>query len=80
MPKTKKSNKAEVVTPKSSSNWVSISVKSLVAKLFPEECNICNKIRIKSKERGETSDKIAALSAERTIKESAKQKDPELPL
>ena len=45
--------------------------------MFPEECDICNKIRIKSKGRVETPDKIAALSAERTIKESAKQKDPD---
>ena len=77
MPQTKKSNKAEVVTPKRSSNQVSVSVKSPVAWLFPEECNICNKTRIKSKGKVETPDKIATLSAERTIKESAKQKDPD---
>ena len=77
MPKKKKSDKAEVVSPKRSSRRVSISVKSQVAWLFPEECNICNKTRIKSKGKVEALDKIATLSAERTIKESAKQMDPD---
>ena len=45
--------------------------------MFPEECNICNKTRIKSKGKIETPDKIATLSAERTIKESAKQWNPD---
>ena len=76
MPKKKKSDKAEVVTPKRSLTRVSISVKSPVTWLFPEECNICNKTRIKFKGKVETPDKIATLSAERTIKERAKEKDP----
>ena len=77
MPKMKKSDKAEVVTPKTSSKRVSFSVKSPVAWLFPEECNIYNKTRTKSKAKEETPDKIATLSAERTITECAKQKDPD---
>ena len=77
MPKMKKSDKAEVVTPKTSSKRVSVSVKSLVAWLLPKECNICNKTRIKSKGKEEALDKTATLSAERTITESAKQKDPD---
>ena len=75
MPKKKKSDKAEVAT-KSSLKQVYTSVKSPVAWLFPEECNICNKTRIKFKGKVETPDKIATLSAERTIKERAKEKDP----
>ena len=78
MPKTqKKANKPEVVTPKRSSNRVSVSVKSPVVWLFPEECNICSKTRIKSTGKVETPDKIATLPAEGTIKVSAKQKDPD---
>ena len=45
--------------------------------MFPEECNICNKTCIKSKGKVETPDKIATFLAERTVKESAKQKDPD---
>ena len=45
MPKKKKLDKAEVAT-KRSLKQVSISVKSPVAWLFPEECNIFNKTRI----------------------------------
>ena len=71
----KKSDKAKVVTLKRSSKRVSISVKSPVAWLFLEECNIFNKTCIKSKEKVGTRDKIATLSAERTIKEYVKQKD-----
>ena len=77
MPKKKKSDKAEVVTSERLSKRVSISARSPVAWLFPEECNIFNKTRTKSKGKVETPDKIATLSAERTIKESAKQKDPD---
>ena len=42
MPKKKKLDKAEVVTLKGSSKRDSVSVKSPVAWLFLEECNICN--------------------------------------
>ena len=77
MPKRKKLDKAEAVTPKRSSKRVSISVKSPVAWLFLEECNIYSKTRTKSKGKVETPDKIATLSAERTINQSAKQKDPD---
>ena len=69
MPKTKKkSNKAEVVTPKRSSNRVFVSVKSPVVWLFPEECKICSKTRIKSTGKVETPDKLATLVAERQLK------------
>ena len=60
MPKRKNSNKAEEEL------LTDCTVK----------CNICNKTRIKSKEKVENPDKIATLSAKRTIKESTKQNDP----
>ena len=72
MPKKKKLDKAEVVTLKGSWKRDSVSVKSPVGWLFLEECNICNKTSIKSKGKVEAPDKIATLSAERAIKESAK--------
>ena len=40
-----------------------------------KKCNICKKTRIKPKGKAETPDEIATLSAETTIKVSAKQKN-----